>query len=171
MDPSEYFCKFREEWAEVAIDVDQPDHWSKFGEVIQHCERCGNVPQIATIRRRNDGNSGDRLARCHCAVRDVVTGGELLVGSRPAGEGIGELAHPTRRRGSRQAANGMTDTDDAMRRGSTKPGRQPGHPAIEHLGPRSFLQFFAEEHSPVGEPTALAESVAPVPTGNTIAGR
>src|SRR6266404_3804528 len=82
MDPSEYFRKFREEWADLAADIDQPDHWLKIGEVIEHCERCGNVPQIATVRRGNDRNPGDRLARRHCAVRDVATGGELLGGGR-----------------------------------------------------------------------------------------
>src|SRR6266404_3804529 len=61
--------------------------------------------------------------------------------------------------------------EEAARRGSAKPGRQPGHPAIEHLGPGSFLQFFAEKHSPFGETIALAESAAPVLTEDALAGR
>src|SRR5262249_53076512 len=74
-----YIGKFREEWTDVAADIDQSDHWLKFREVVKHRERCSNVSKVAPIVRGNHRNLGDRLARRHRAVCDRTTGGELLV--------------------------------------------------------------------------------------------
>src|SRR5260370_36327605 len=125
MDPSEYFGKFREEWADLAADIDQPDHWLKIGEVIEHCERCGNVPQIATVRRRNDRNSRDRLARRHCAVRDVATGGGLLRGSRPPAERIRALPPPACPVAAPKGRGARNPTRDALRRRRATDPRRP----------------------------------------------
>src|ERR1700737_2242276 len=105
------------------------------------------VPAI----ERYDWHSGDRLTRRHRAIRGAMACGQLLIGGRPAGESVGELAEPMRRFARGEASRGMPDADHAMRRRGAKARRETLHPAIEDLPPLRLFQLFGEERAPVGE--------------------
>src|SRR6202011_4953019 len=109
------------------------DRRRKLGEVTEHGERCRDISAMVPAIERYDRHSGDRLTRRHRAIRGAMACGQLLIGGRPAGESVGELAEPMRRFGRGQASRGMADADYAILRRGAKPWGRTLHPAIEHL--------------------------------------
>src|SRR5262249_54640998 len=92
--------------------------------------------------------------------------GKLLVGRRPGRERVGELTGATRRFGLGEAARGVADPDDPMRRRGADARCETAHPAREDRAPRFVSQLLLEERAPVGEAMLLRERLAPAIVGD-----
>src|SRR3984893_13093418 len=90
-----------------------------------------------------------------------MTGRQLLISGRPARQCVTELALAQWRLSGREAPDGVTDADDAVRRSGATTRPQPPRPAVEHLGPGRLSQLFGEELRPIRKACALAQRAAP----------
>src|SRR5205814_5074010 len=112
-----------------------------------------------------------RVAGGLWALGQTNAGRQLPIRGRPARQCVTALALAQWRLLDRQAPDGMTDPDDAVRRSGAKAGHQPPRPAVEHLGPGRPSQLVAEKLCPIREAVALAQPAAPSFGADRIAGR